>query len=137
MKVKEFYVQDRRAIAVTSMVGMGDTIYLGLTGGSYSLAKFHIPTETMSLCCETFPHLAQKQYCTKIHNSMGKLDDRYIVIGEGNHFSWDGLPVYSAYLKAELPEISVNFELKSPPVQDSVVEILRFFCIKISAIFSA
>ena len=44
MKVKEFYVQDRRAIAVTSMVGMGDTIYLGLTGGSYSLAKFHIPT---------------------------------------------------------------------------------------------
>ena len=108
MKVKEFYVQDRRAIAVTSMVGMGDTIYLGLTGGSYSLAKFHIPTETMSLCCETFPHLGEKQYCTKIHNSMGKLDDRYLVIGEGNHFSWDGLPVYSAYLKKELPEIMLQ-----------------------------
>ena len=27
---------------------------------------------------------------------------------------------------AELPDISVNLELKSPPVQDSTVEIVKF-----------
>ena len=38
MDIKEFYVQDRMAIAITSMTGIGDTIYLGLTGSSHSLS---------------------------------------------------------------------------------------------------
>jgi len=108
MDIKEFYVQDRMAIAITSMTGIGDTIYLGLTGSSYSLAKFHIPTEKIELCTEAFPWLKEKGYCTKIHNSMGKLSDNELLFGEGNHFTWDGLPVYSAYLKSELPEIMLK-----------------------------
>lgn len=104
MDIKEFYVQDRKAIAVTAMSIIGDTVYLGLTGGTHSLARFHIPTEKIELCAEVFPWLKNKRYCTKIHNSMGVLSNNSLLLGEGNHFTWDGLPVYSQYLKSELPE---------------------------------
>ena len=39
---------------------------------------------------------------------MGVLSDKEILFGEGNHFTWDGLPVYSQYLKSELPEIMLK-----------------------------
>ena len=108
MDIKEFYVQDRLAIAITSMSAIGDNIYLGLTGGTHALAKFNVKTEKIELCTEVFPWLKSKGYCTKIHNSMGVLSENELLFGEGNHFTWDGLPVYSQYLKSELPEIMLK-----------------------------
>ena len=108
MIINEFYVKDRRAIAITSIAKSENTIYLGLTGGSHSLARFDTSTQEITLCTEVFPWLREKRYCTKIHNSMGTLADGSILIGEGNHFTWDGLPVYSNYLKSELPELMLK-----------------------------
>lgn len=101
-------MKDRMATAVTSMTGIGDTIYLGLTGGSHVLAKMDAASGNIELCTNVFPWLSKKNYCTKIHNAMGALDDNTLLIGEGNHFTWDGLPVYSQYLKSELPEFMLQ-----------------------------
>ncbi len=104
MKVREIYVKDRRAIAVTSMARIGDIIYCGLTGGSHTLAALDTRDDSLSLCCETFPWVRNKSYCTKIHNSLCLYRDGTLLAGECSHLTWDGLPVYNQYLKAELPE---------------------------------
>ena len=105
MKVKEIFVRDRKAIAVTSMVKEGDTIYCGLTGGSHAIAAIDNKTDDFKLCAETFPWVRNKPYCTKIHNSLCALGDGTLLGGECSHFTWDGLPVYNQYLKSELPDI--------------------------------
>ena len=104
MRVTEIYVKERKATAITSMAGVGDDIYLGLTGGNHALAKYNTKTESIELCTEVFPWANCTNHCTKIHNALGVLDDNSLILGEGNHFTWDGLPVYNGYLSYELPE---------------------------------
>lgn len=105
METKEVFVRDRRAIAVTSMVNIGKSIYCGLTGGSHTIARLDGETLEFALCAETFPWAVNKRCCTKIHNSLCILEDGSLLAGECSHFTWDGLPVYNQYLKAELPEL--------------------------------
>lgn len=112
MDAQEFYVNDRKAIAITSMTRIGNTIYLGLTGSSHALAGFNIDTGQINMCSETFPWVRDRKYCTKIHNSMGILSEDSLLIGEGNHFTWDGLPVTNQYLKGELPEVLLERKKK-------------------------
>jgi len=64
------------------------------------------------MCNEVFPWVRDRNYCTKIHNSMGVLSESSLLIGEGNHFTWDGLPVTSQYLKSELPEVMLERKRK-------------------------
>jgi len=104
MKVQEFFVRDRLAIAVTSMQRVGEKIYLGLTGGSQLLAVFNIPTQELSLGPEICPWIGRRGYCGKFHNAMGTLDDGSLLLGECSHLTWDGLPVTANYFKTELPE---------------------------------
>ncbi len=104
MKVREIFVKDRKAIAVTSMARIRDRIYCGLTGGSHTIAVLDTRDDSISLCCETFPWVRDKSYCTKIHNSLCVYQDDTLLAGECSHLTWDGLPVYNQYLKAELPE---------------------------------
>lgn len=104
MTVREVFVKDRRAIGVTSMVNVGKNIYCGLTGGSHAIAKLDGDSLEVTLCAEIFPWAAKKHYCTKIHNSLCVLEDGSLLAGECSHLTWDGLPVYNQYLKAELPE---------------------------------
>lgn len=53
---------------------------------------------------EIFPWIEGRGYCGKIHNAMGAIDGDSLLIGEGNHFTWDGIPVAYNYLSKELPE---------------------------------
>ncbi len=108
MKTKEVYVKSRRATAVTSMKKIGDKIYLGLTGGSETLAVLDTKTDEITLCNDVFPWVKNRNYCVKIHNSLGVLSDGKLIMGECSHFTWDGLPVFNAYLKSELPEIMLK-----------------------------
>lgn len=104
LKSKEIYVNDRQAIAVTSMARAGSRIYLGLTAGAQALAAYDIDTGAIEALPPVFPWVEKRNYCTKIHNALGVLADGSLLIGEGNHFTWDGLPVTSRYLDRELPE---------------------------------
>jgi len=104
MNVKELYVEDRLAIAITSMTRIDKKIYLGLTSGPNVLAIYDIDTEKISILKNIFPWIEERGYCTKVHNSMGMLSDGSIVMGEGNHFTWDGIPVTTNYFNKELPE---------------------------------
>ena len=108
MNIKEVYVKSRRATAVTSMKRVDDTIYLGLTGGSDTLAKLDIATDEITLCADVFPWVKGRNYCVKIHNSLGVLADGRLLMGECSHFTWDGLPVFNSYLKSELPEVMLK-----------------------------
>lgn len=100
----ELYVRDRYAIAITSMSRVGRKIYLGLTGGPSALAVYDIDSDEITVMEKIFPWVAGRGYCTKIHNAMGVLDDGRLLLGEGNHFTWDGLPVTVDYFNRELPE---------------------------------
>lgn len=104
MKVKELHVQDRLAIAVTSMQRCGEKIYLGLTGGANILAEYDTSREELLVHYDVFPWIGQRRYCSKIHNALGALPDGSLVLGEGNHFTWDGIPVTVNYFNHELPE---------------------------------
>lgn len=104
MKVKELHVQDRLAIAVTSMQRCGEKIYLGLTGGANILAEYDTSREELLVHHDVFPWIGQRRYCSKIHNALGALPDGSLVLGEGNHFTWDGIPVTVNYFNHELPE---------------------------------
>mgnify|MGYP000971000098 FL=1 len=104
MESCELYVRERYAIAITSMVRAGRRIYLGLTGGPNALAVYDIDRNEITVMDKLFPWVAGKGYCTKIHNAMGMLDDGSLLLGEGNHFTWDGLPVTVSYFNRELPE---------------------------------
>jgi hypothetical protein len=104
MNVKELYVEDSLAIAITSMARIGRKIYLGLTSGPNVLAVYDIDSEKISVKKNIFPWVEERGYCTKVHNSMGVLSDGSIVMGEGNHFTWDGIPVTTNYFYKELPE---------------------------------
>jgi hypothetical protein len=104
METKEFIVKEKLAIAITSIARVGDTLYLGLTGGSTCLAAFDTKTETMELCPPIFPWVGNRGYCAKIHNAMSALSDGTILLAEGNHFTWDGIPVTVNYFNRELPE---------------------------------
>ena len=104
MNVKELHVDDRLAIAVTSMKRIDRKIYLGLTGGANVLAVYDIDSGKLEVKKNIFPWIKERGYCTKIHNSMGILPDGSIVMGEGNHFTWDGIPVTVNYFDKELPE---------------------------------
>ena len=66
MKTKEVYVKSRRATAVTSMKKIGDKIYLGLTGGSETLAVLDTNTDEITLCNDVFPWVKNRNYCVKI-----------------------------------------------------------------------
>jgi len=104
MNMKEVYVKSRRANAITSMAKVGDQIYLGLTGGSDTLARLNTQNDEITLCAEVFPWVKNRNYNVKIHNSLGVLSDGKLIMGECSHFTWDGLPVFNSYLKKELPE---------------------------------
>ncbi|MDD3926931.1 MAG: hypothetical protein PHT33_09765 [bacterium] len=104
MESCELYVNDRYAIAITSMARIGRKIYLGLTGGPNALAVYDIDREEITVADKIFPWVADRGYCTKIHNAMGILNDGSLLLGEGNHFTWDGLPVTVNYFNRELPE---------------------------------
>jgi hypothetical protein len=102
--VRELFVPDRQAIAITSMARVGATLYLGLTGGARALAMCDTRTGRVTLGPEVFPWVKPRGYCTKIHNALGALADGTLLLGEGNHFTWDGLPVTVDYFNRELPE---------------------------------
>lgn len=104
MNVKELYVEDRLAIAITSMTRIDNKLYLGLTSGPNVLAVYDIDTGKISVKENIFPWIGERGYCTKVHNSMGMLSDGSIIMGEGNHFTWDGIPVTANYFNKELPE---------------------------------
>ncbi len=104
MKTKELCVKDKFAIAITSISRIGHQIFLGLTGGANVLAVYDINTGEIAVRKNIFPWIKERGYCTKIHNSMGILSDGSIVMGEGNHFTWDGIPVTVNYFNKELPE---------------------------------
>ena len=108
MRCEEIYVNDRLAIAITSMQLLDDKIYLGLTGGAQSLAVYDLEKESLEMCAPVFPWVAERGYCTKIHNALGALPDGSLVMGEGNHFTWDGIPVTSNYFDTELPEFMLE-----------------------------
>ena len=108
MRCKEIYVDDRLAIAITSMRLLDDKIYLGLTGGAQSLAVYDLEKESIEMCPPVFPWVSERGYCTKIHNALGSLSDGSLVMGEGNHFTWDGIPVTSNYFDTELPEFMLE-----------------------------
>lgn len=92
------------AIAITSMTRIEDVLYMGLTGGANILAMCDLKTDEIGIRKNLFPWIKNRGYCTKVHNSMGKLSDGSIVMGEGNHFTWDGIPVTVNYFNKELPE---------------------------------
>jgi hypothetical protein len=104
MDIKELHVDDRLAIAITSMKRIDRKIYMGLTGGANVLAVYDIDKEVIEVKKDVFPWIKERGYCTKVHNSMGLLPDGSIVMGEGNHFTWDGIPVTVNYFDKELPE---------------------------------
>lgn len=104
MKARELYVPDRYAIAITSMVRVGEKIYLGLTAQTRVLAVYDIAADAIRMEKEIFPWVAGRGYCSKIHNAMGALPDGSLLLGEGNHFTWDGIPVTVNYFNRELPE---------------------------------
>ncbi len=104
MNTQEIFVRDRYAIAVTSLVKSGSNLYLGLTGGPDIIACYDPAAEMLETIPEVFPWVAGRGYCSKIHNAMGVLADGSIVAGEGNHFTWDGIPVTVNYFEKELPE---------------------------------
>ena len=104
IKTRELFVNDRQAIAITSMTRVDKKIYLGLTGGANILAVYDILNDTLEVKENIFPWITDRGYCTKIHNAMGQLPDGSIIMGEGNHFTWDGLPVTVNYFNNELPE---------------------------------
>ncbi len=101
---QEFYVKDRLAIAITSMVRSGSFLYLGLTSGQRSLIAYDLETGKFHPLPAVFPWVKDRGYCTKIHNALGVLADGSLLLGEGNHFTWDGIPVTCAYFDQELPE---------------------------------
>lgn len=86
------------------MARVGSRIYLGLTAGAETLAVYDVETDKIELLPQVFPWVSNQGYCTKIHNAMGVLSDGSLLLGEGNHFTWDGLPVTCRYLDKELPE---------------------------------
>ncbi|MHC4874058.1 MAG: NHL repeat-containing protein [Planctomycetota bacterium] len=104
MNVKEHFVKDKLAIAVTSMKRIDSKIYMGLTSGSKVLAVYDIEKDEIELKGEIFPWVKERGYCTKVHNAMGILSDGSVLLGEGNHFTWDGIPVTVNYFSTELPE---------------------------------
>jgi len=104
MQTKEIHVPDRYAIAITSIARVPRKIYLGLTAGARALAVYDIDRDEIRMEPEIFPWVAGRGYCAKIHNAMGALDDGTLLLGEGNHFTWDGIPVTVNYFNTELPE---------------------------------
>jgi len=104
MKVREFHVPDRLAIAITSLERIDDTIYLGLTGGPRLLAVYNIADQRITMGPELCPWIGRRGYCGKFHNAMGVLRDGSLLLGECSHLTWDGLPVTASYFKTELPE---------------------------------
>lgn len=104
MKTVERFVSERNAIAITSIARIGRKIYLGLTSGGTVLAAYDTDLDRITLEPPLFPWVDGRGYCSKIHNGMGVLDDGTLLIGEGNHFTWDGLPVTVNYFNRELPE---------------------------------
>jgi sugar lactone lactonase YvrE len=104
LKVKELYVNDRLSIAITSIARSGRTLYLGLTAGGQALAAYDIDSGEIKMLPPVFPWIKDRGYCTKIHNALGVLADGSLLLGEGNHFTWDGIPVTSRYFDGELPE---------------------------------
>jgi len=104
IRVRELFVPDRLAIAITSMKRIGDKIYLGLTGGSRLLAVYDVATDEITMLAEICPWIGARGYCGKFHNAMGVLQDNSLLLGECSHLTWDGLPVTADYFKTELPE---------------------------------
>jgi hypothetical protein len=86
------------------MARVDSKLYLGLTGGPRILAVYDIETDELTTERELFPWVAGRGYCSKIHNALGALEDGSLLLGEGNHFTWDGLPVTVDYFNRELPE---------------------------------
>jgi len=104
MKARELYVEDRHAIAITSMARVGRRVYLGLTGGARILAAYDMDCDRIEVLDPVFPWVEGRGYCAKIHNALGALADGSLLLGEGNHFTWDGIPVTASYFDRELPE---------------------------------
>lgn len=86
------------------MARVGQKIYLGLTGAARVLAVYDIKAGAITVEKEIFPWVSGRGYCSKIHNAMGALSDGILILGEGNHFTWDGIPVTVNYFNRELPE---------------------------------
>ncbi len=108
MNYREIYVNDRLAIAITSIQRLGPKIYLGLTGGAQALAVYDTEKDAIEMCPPVFPWVTERGYCTKIHNALGTLPDGSLIMGEGNHFTWDGIPVTTNYFDTELPEFMLE-----------------------------
>jgi hypothetical protein len=126
MESKEFIVKEKFAIAITSIARSGDTLYLGLTGGTQCLAAFDTKTEKIELCPPIFPWVENRGYCAKIHNAMSVLSDGTLLLAEGNHFTWDGIPVTVNYFNRELPE-SMLYRKRAGGYPDAKYE---DFCLK-------
>ncbi len=92
--IDHIYQDDPQAIAFTSLVKRGDTLWCGQTGGRYCLVPFDLKSKQFGEAIDIFPWVADEPQVVlrKIHNGMGLLDDGRLVIGEGILFSWDGIP---------------------------------------------
>jgi len=119
VQTRELYVPERYAIAITSMARVKERIYLGLTGGARSLAVYDIDKDMIEVKKELFPWVAGRGYCAKVHNAMGMLSDGSLLLGEGDHFTWDGIPVTVNYFNRELPESMLGRKRKQgfPDIQ--------------------
>ena len=92
--IEHTFSVDEQAIAITSLVRVGRTLWCGLTSGRRALVPFDLDTKTFSEPVDIFPWLDERPQVvlSKIHNGMRRLADGRLVIGEGILYTWDGIP---------------------------------------------
>lgn len=85
---------DYQAIAVTSVVLRGDTVWCGLTAGRRCLVPFDLKQRRFGEAVDIFPWIDERPQVVlgKIHNALGLLGDGRLALGEGILYGWDGLP---------------------------------------------
>ncbi len=88
------FTEDDQAIAITSVVLRGRTLWCGLTGGRHCLVPFDVDTGGFGQAVDIFPWAddTPQMVLRKIHNALNLLDDGRLAIGEGILFGWDGIP---------------------------------------------
>jgi hypothetical protein len=92
--IEHVHGTDPQAVAITAVARRGDTVWCGLTAGRYALVPFDLKTRKFGEPVDLFPWVDDRPQTvlSKIHNSMGVLNDGRLMIGEGVLFTWDGLP---------------------------------------------
>lgn len=92
--VEHCHTVDDQAIAITSLVCCGNVLWCGLTAGRNALVPFDTVARQFGNPIDVFPWVDERPQVvlSKIHNSLGLLNDGRLVIGEGVLFGWDGIP---------------------------------------------